>query len=57
MFTQYWIAGAHVDSYSCRHEMLFSIVLRQQPTAQDCNKSFTQIEHRAGAVGREGLVH
>ena len=26
-------------------------------TARDCSKSFTHIEHRAGAVGREGLVN
>ena len=26
-------------------------------TARNCNKSFTDIEHRNGAVGRQGLVH
>ena len=39
-------------SFWCRHEKLSGKV--RTASAQNLNESFTHIEHRAGAIGREG---
>ena len=43
------------DSLSCRHKKVSGIIHAWTATAQKRNKSFTHTEHRAGAVGSEGL--
>ena len=43
------------DCLSCRLKKVSGIVHAWTATAQNRNKSFTHTEHRAGAVGSEGL--